>query len=143
MIVVDVETTGTNPIKNSLVSIGAVDFDNPTEQFYQECRIWDGAHVETEALAVNGFTEEQITDPKKPTEAEIIKNFLAWIELRPNQLVVAQNPMFDLGFLQAATYRASQDYRLAHRSIDIHTLAFMHMVKRGIEPPIKNKKKRY
>lgn len=140
MIVVDVETTGTNPIKNSLVSIGAVDFENPAEQFYQECRMWDGAHVEPEAMMVNGFTEEQITDLKKPTEAEIIKNFLTWIELRPNQLVVAQNPMFDLGFLQAATYRAGQDYRLAHRSIDIHTVAFIHMVKRGIEPPMKNKK---
>lgn len=140
MIIIDVETTGTNPTKNSLVSIGAVDFNNPNERFYEECQIWDGAHIEPAALVVNGFTEEQIRDPKKPTESETIKHFLAWFEKRDNQLVVAQNPMFDLGFLQNAAYRAGEDYKLAHRSIDVHTLAFMHMVKRGIEPPFKNKK---
>lgn len=140
MIIVDVETTGTNPAKNSLVSIGAVNFNNSSEQFYQECCVWDGAHIEPAALAVNGYTEEQINDASRPTEAEIVKNFLDWIEKQDNQLVVAQNPMFDLGFLQAAAHRAGVDYKLAHRSLDIHTLAYMHMVKRGIEPPMKNKK---
>ena len=41
-----------------------VDFDNPNERFYEECRIWDGAHIEPAAFVVNGFTEEQIRDPK-------------------------------------------------------------------------------
>ncbi|HLP44010.1 MAG TPA: 3'-5' exonuclease [Candidatus Nanoarchaeia archaeon] len=140
MIIVDVETTGTNPAKNSLVSIGAVNFDAPLDQFYEECQIWDGAHIEPAAMEVNGFTEEQIRDTKKPTEAETLKNFLVWIESKQNQIVVAQNPMFDLGFLQAAAYRAGVDYKLAHRSLDIHTLAFMHMIKKGIEPPINNGK---
>ena len=61
MIVVDVETTGLYPNKNSIVSIGAVDFLNPVNTFYQECRIWRGAKISDQALEVNGFTKKQIT----------------------------------------------------------------------------------
>ena len=56
MIVVDVESSGVDAQKDSLVSVGAIDFDNPENRFYEECRIWDGAHVEKEALEINGFT---------------------------------------------------------------------------------------
>jgi len=48
--------------------------------------------------------------------------------------------MFDLGFLQAAAARHHIDFRIAHRSLDLHTMTYFHMVKRGIEPPMKNKK---
>ena len=57
MIVVDVETSGLDDEKNSLLSIGAVDFYNPKNQFYGECRVREGAEVNPEALEVNGFTE--------------------------------------------------------------------------------------
>ena len=50
MIVVDVETSGMDAYKHSLLSIGAVDFENPVERFYEECRIWDGAGLWTNRL---------------------------------------------------------------------------------------------
>ena len=46
MIVVDVETTGVDARKNSIVSIGAVDFENQKNQFYGECKIWEGAEID-------------------------------------------------------------------------------------------------
>ena len=36
MIIVDVETTGIDPEKHSIVSIGAVDFSNPSNEFYMK-----------------------------------------------------------------------------------------------------------
>lgn len=140
MIVVDVETTGTNPEKHSIISIGAVDFDHPTDQFYQECRVWEGAHVEPAAMAVNGMTDEQIRDPKKPEEGETVKEFFAWLQTRENMLLAGHNPMFDLGFLQAAAARHHIDFTIAHRSLDLHTLAYAHMVQHGQNPPLKNGK---
>lgn len=80
MIVIDVEASGVSPEKNSLVSLGAVDFANPQNRFYEECRIWDGAHIEKGALEVNGFTREQITDPKKKTDREVVTDF--WLGLK-------------------------------------------------------------
>ena len=57
MIVVDIETTGTNPQKHSIVSIGAINLEASAERFYIECRIWVGAHIDPAALVVNVFDE--------------------------------------------------------------------------------------
>ena len=65
MIVVDVETTGSIPYRHSIVSIGAVEFENPTNQFYEECRIFEGAEIEDIAMKVNGFSYDEINDPSK------------------------------------------------------------------------------
>ena len=135
MIILDIEATGTNPNKHSILSIGALDFENPTNQFYDECRMWDGAHLESGALEVNGFTKAEATDPTKKTEAEAVQAFIAWAEDCRDWTLAGQNPSFDRDFLEAACRRAHLDFPFAHRTIDTHSLSYMHMVKRGIVPP--------
>lgn len=138
MIIVDVETTGTNSNKHSLVSIGAIDFLDPSRTFHEECRIWEGAHVMEEALAVNGSTQESITDPVKKSEAEITALFFEWAMQSRNHMLAGQNPLFDIGFLQQAAERAGLNFPVAHRSLDQHTVAYVHMLGRSIVPPVKN-----
>ena len=54
-----------------------------------------------------------------------------------------QNPSFDRDFLRAAARRAKHtDWPFAHRTIDSHSLCYMHMVKRGLTPPIDPEHKR-
>lgn len=136
MIIIDIEASGVNYIKHSIVSIGAVDFDNPTNRFYGECRIWDGAHIMDEALEVNGFTKEQITDLNKQSEADLVQNFIEWSQHMSDRTLVGQNVSFDRDMLKTACDRADIPWDLAHRTIDTHTLCWMHMVKKGIIPPI-------
>jgi DNA polymerase III epsilon subunit-like protein len=139
MLVVDIEASGTEYHKHSIVSIGALPLADPTKRFYGECRIWDGAHIMEEALAVNGFTEREITDPKKKTEAELVEEFFAWAyTIDGDRTFAGQNPSFDRDFLKAAAERAHLDWSFAHRTIDTHTLCYMHMVRRGFEPPVTN-----
>ena len=139
MIVVDVEASGTDYGKHSIVSIGALDFENPTNQFYDECRIWDGAHIMDEALAVNGFTKEEIIDSSKKTEGEITRSFIAWALAVDERTLAGQNVSFDRDFLRAAAERVHHlDWPFAYRTIDTHTLCYMHMVKRGLRVPIMN-----
>ncbi|MCH7529801.1 3'-5' exonuclease [Patescibacteria group bacterium] len=140
MIIVDVEASGTDYNKHSIVSIGALDFDNPENKFYEECKIWDGAHIMDEALLVNGFTEEEIKDPNKKTEGQITDTFLQWAMALPEHTIGGQNPSFDRDFIKAAAEREHLNWQLAYRTIDTHTLAHMHMVKRGITPPVANKR---
>ncbi len=140
MIILDVETTGANPHTHSLVSIGAIDFENPEEKFYEECRIWDGAHIEPEALAVNGYTEAEIRDPSKKRDGEILTLFLDWILGRADNLIGGQNPFFDTGFLEATAAREHINFPIARRIIDLHSICYFHMTKRNIKPPSKNKK---
>ena len=141
MIVVDVEASGTEPHKHSIVSVGAIDFDKPDRQLYAECHIWDGAHVMDEALEVNGFTLEQIKDPKKQTEGELVHKFIEWALEAPDRTLAGQNPSFDRDFLRNAAERAGHtDWPFAFRTIDTHTLCYMHMVKRGLIPPLEHQR---
>ena len=61
MIVADLETTGLDSRKHSILSIGAMDFENQENTFYGECRIRENSEIDEEALRVNGFTREKIT----------------------------------------------------------------------------------
>jgi DNA polymerase III epsilon subunit-like protein len=136
MIVIDIEASGTEYKKHSIVSIGALDFDNPEYRFYEECRIWDGAHIMDEALAVCGYTKEQITDPAKKTEGEVIRMFMEWTQQVADRTLAGQNVSFDRDYVKAACEREGLPWELAHRTIDTHSLCHMHMVKRGLVPPI-------
>lgn len=137
MIVVDVEASGVDYHKNSIVSVGAVDFSNPENRFYVECRVWDGAHINDEALDINGFTKEEITDSRKKSEGDAVHEFIAWALTLPERTLAGQNVSFDRDFLRAAAERAGHtDWPFAHRTVDTHSLCYMHMVKRGLTPPV-------
>jgi DNA polymerase III epsilon subunit-like protein len=139
MIVLDVESTGLNPKTGSIVAIGALDLADPTNQFYDECRVWEGAHIDPDALAINGFSKEDVTDTSRRTEAELVASFIAWAMDKPKEhTLAAQNVSFDLEFIQAACERAGIECPFAKRTIDTHSLVWMHMVTRGVEPPQKN-----
>lgn len=137
MLVVDCEMSGLDPQKNSIVSIGAIDFDNPKRQLYEECRVWEGAHIEDEALEVNGFTKEQIVDPAKQSEADAVHKFIAFAAGMADITIAGQNVFTDDSFLRAAAVRAGHTaWPFAHRILDIHSLCYEHMIKRGVAPPV-------
>jgi DNA polymerase III epsilon subunit-like protein len=138
MIVLDIEATGTNCEVHSIVSIGAIDFIRPEQIFNEECQIWEGAHINPDALKYNGFTEAQITDPTKQTDEQIVKKLLAWIEDREDRTIAGQNPSFDVGFLRATALRYNMNISLAHRSIDQHSIVYAHMIARGLTPPLEH-----
>lgn len=137
MIVVDVEASGVDYKKCSIISVGALDLDHPEKQFYEECRIWDGAHEEEGASAVHGMTHEQMTDPNKQSEADLVHKFIAFAEPVADTTFAGQNVSFDRDFLRTAAERAGHtNWPFAHRTIDTHSLCWMHMVKRGMTPPV-------
>lgn len=142
MIVIDVEASGTNYEKHSIVSLGALDIDAPEHRLYLECRIWDGAHIMPDALRVNGFTEEEITDATKMSEGKLVRTFLEWSQHLGDRTLAGQNVSFDRDFVKAACGREGIAWDLAYRTIDTHTLCYMHMVKRGLTPPIDSDNRR-
>lgn len=139
MIVLDVETSGVDPERHSILSLGALDLDEPTNQFYDECRVWEGGLISKEALKINGFTQEQATDTNTKTESELIEAFIAWAMDRPkDRTLAAQNVAFDKAFVEIACRRAGVEFPFAHRTIDIHTLTWAHMRFTGAEVPTEN-----
>ena len=142
MIVLDIEASGTNYEKHSIVSIGALDLTDPDRRFYKECRIWEGAHIMDGALEVNGFTEAEITDPQKPSEAEITQQFMEWTMECDDRTLCGQNVSFDRDFVRVACERAHLSYDLPYRTLDTHTIAYTHMYLRGLRPPFDEQHKR-
>jgi DNA polymerase III epsilon subunit-like protein len=138
MIILDVEASGLDPNQNSILSIGAFDFYNPSNKFYGECKVWDGAHINDEALAINGFTADEALDSSKQTDVELIQKFIEWSKTCKEKTFAGQNPSFDRDFLRSAALRGKLDWPFAYRTIDQHSLCYMHMIKQGIEPPTAN-----
>jgi DNA polymerase III epsilon subunit-like protein len=137
MIVVDVETTGVDTERCSIVSIGAVDYLQPKRRFYRECRIFDGALVADEALAVNGFTREGISDPHKPTDAVIVEELEFWSQQSQARLWAGHNPMLmDVKMIRLAAERNSQPWPFNYRSLDLHSVCLTVMALTGIDRPM-------
>lgn len=142
MLVLDVEASGTESRVHSIVSVGALDFEHPDTRLYLECRMWDGAHIMDEALAVNGMSREAIQDPGKVSEAELYDAFVAFAEPVRDHTFAGHNPSFDRDFLHAAALRAHKNWPFAHRTVDTHSLCYMHMIQRGFIPPIEHGRSR-
>ncbi len=132
MIVVDVETTGIEPSKHSIVSIGAVDFFAPDNQFYEECSIWDGAETTKEALRITGFTEEQVRDKSKMPLRHAIQKFSVWLSTRKYKTIAGHNIAFDRSFLKSSAERYGIHLPLLYRVIDLHTLVYIHHLMRNL-----------
>jgi len=167
MLILDTECSGLRPDLHSILSIGALDFRNPSNRFYGECRVWEvsdsrgesekafeavceqcevncpkgvqpqlRAGIMDDALEVNGFTHAQATNPTKQTEAELVAAFLDWSQDLPERTLTGQNVAFDRNMLEGAARRAKLNWNLAHRTIDVHTLCWMHVIKSGGQPPV-------
>ncbi|MDQ5950227.1 MAG: polymerase subunit epsilon [Patescibacteria group bacterium] len=136
MIIVDIETTGTNPSAHSIISIGAVDMDDPTREFKETCRAFPGAKVEKEATAINGVSQEEAFNEDRQTDEEILKHFIVWMKDSRDHTVAGQNPHFDVSFLEATAKRYHLDISIPHRIIDMHSMTILHMANRGINYPV-------
>ena len=140
MIVADIEASGLDHNRHSLLSIGAVELEHPERQFYGECRMWDGATTMSDALAVNGFSEAECRDPKKHSLEELMQNFFHWIEQCEDKTLAGQNVSFDRDFLNNSFSRSHLGWHFSYRTLDLHSMAYMDMIKRGLAIPTKNER---
>ena len=123
MIIIDIETTGLDPIACSILSIGAVDFENGDE-FYVECQMYPNSLIEDAALKINGFNQEQLCDPTKVTVRELYLMFVDWAKNRKMPLAGQQVGSFDIKFLQAIAKKENFSWTFTHRSVDLHSVAY-------------------
>lgn len=144
MIVLDIETSWADPYNNSIVSIWAIELENPLNQFYEECKVFNWADIQPKALEVNWFTVEQITDITKQTVWELILNFINWCNGIDDRTVWWHNVgYFDLRFLEENGNKVwiKHNFWLLnwnYRTIDLHTVAYSYLVRNNIEIVMKN-----
>jgi DNA polymerase III epsilon subunit-like protein len=118
--------------------VGAVDFENPLNRFYMECRIWEGAHISDEALRINGFSRAEAVDIKKPFDRDLVTAFLKWAHSISERTIAGQNPSTDRDFLKATAERYHIDWPFAHRVVDLHSVMYFELILKGKGVPTKN-----
>lgn len=127
MIVLDIETTGIDPLRHCMLSLGAVDFDTGDE-FYGECQVYPDRIIDDFALGINGFTREQCTDKNKPYPFGLYVSFLMWAAGREPLLAGQQVGSFDAKFLRVIhdTYNGEviAPWPFGHRTVDLHSVAY-------------------
>lgn len=145
---VDEETTGLNQDRSgrrhdrhSIAQIGAVDLLT-NRSFYGRCRIRDGAEVDIEALAVNGITMDELTDPSLPTEAQLLEAFSEWsMKVKgdgPSRLMGGINPRFDHEFLGSSARHAGmsmKQFPFGRRTMGVEDLCTAESYSRAVPIP--------
>ncbi len=128
-LVSDAETTHVDPMIGGVASWASLNYARPDQTFYMECRVADHKTVDPGALKVNGFTEEQVRDPKKPSEEELTVAFFDWAMKQaegyegPVRLEIAgENPRFDTGHLRAISDPMKLEWIFGHRTMDLHSV---------------------
>jgi DNA polymerase-3 subunit epsilon len=123
MIALDCEMSGLDPVHNCILSIGAVDLEDPSRTFYGECYIPEDKTFDPVALSINGFTEEQINDKNKNSLKELMQKLFDWLQDCKEKTLVGQNISLDRAFLNTAFKESEIDFQFHYRSIDIHSVA--------------------
>ncbi len=128
MIVVDVETGGLDPDKNPLLSVGAVDFDKDSNTFYGKCHPFGPCEITAEALEVNGIDIKEWDNNQ--SLQKMMESFVKWLKTtRDPSTLAGHNPRFDLDFLYVNALRCGVKLPFSYRTVDLHTLAYMHRMK--------------
>lgn len=138
MIVVDGEFSGLDPNKHAILSLGAIDMNDPGREFYGECQLPDWATTDPIAMQINGFSDEEIHDETKKTLGELAREFIAWADQAQDRTLAGQNVWNDWAMLNAAFSRNEIDWDLGHRILDLHSVVYAHMMARGTEIPVNN-----
>lgn len=131
MLSIDCEMTGLDSERCSILSIGVVDMTHTERRFYGECRVFEGALIQEEALRVNGFTQEDCIDTEKQTVDQLMASLYEFIEASPSHLLLGQNVYLDREFLNNAFKRAGIAFAFNHRIIELHSVAYAELVRRG------------
>lgn len=137
MIVIDTETSGLDSRKHSILSIGAVEFENPENYFYGECRLREGAEIDLQALNVNGFTEEEIKNKEKSCK-ELLEEFLIWVSKIDDRTFAGMATHFDFAFLFDHCNFYGLHWPFKHRTVDLHSVFYFNLLRNKKEIPLKD-----
>jgi DNA polymerase III epsilon subunit-like protein len=126
MIIVDIETSGLDPRKHSMLSLGAIDY-NTGDEFYGECRMEEGRMIDDVSLSINGFTREQCVDPNKPYPHGLYIRFLEWAAQREKLLAGQQVGSLDVPFLKEihdGVRGLVGPWPFGYRTVDLHSVMY-------------------
>lgn len=125
MVVVDLETTGLDPVEHGVVDFGAVDLNDPDRQFSMKCHIDHDDGISEEALEVNGQSIDEVMNQNRPDQETAFKEWRTWANKGKNRTLAGHNLAgFDVLFLKEIANNIDEDWTFGHRFVDLHSVAY-------------------
>ncbi len=106
MIFLNLKTTGPDSKIHGIIGIGAVEYENPCNFFYETPRLEKDKKIEFRALEDTGFKEYELKDPSKKSLGRVLKEFLDWVE-RIHKRNLVEYCKQNIDFLRTAMEEAS------------------------------------
>ena len=135
--VLDVETTGVNPERCAILSIGIVSYGEKLDEFYREYYPFDGAEVVEESMRVNGLDIDNIERGRVNDPENVVDDVRSFLKSNRCNVTAGQNPSFDRNFVNAYAERYGSDFRLPIWMLDMHSACMAYMLEKGIDIPRK------
>ena len=128
ILIIDVETTGIDCNKHACIELGAMLLDrdlNPIREYSTFITPWEGAEIQSEAMAVNGITPAELE--RAPSVSEVVEQFHCIFQPDQRKLFISGwNVWFDVGFLKAMYGRAGRDWPFRSRMLDMQSIVTFH-----------------
>lgn len=134
MIILDLETSGVHPDKNSILSLGAIEFENPDNRIYLECRLREGAEWSEEAERVHGIPRAKAKG-NSLSEEQLVRQFVEWAMNVHDRTLAGQCIHFDFGFISECCRRYGIKWIFGYRIIDLHSVMYVMFKRLGHHLP--------
>lgn len=128
ILILDVETTGFDPMRHACIEVGAVLLDlnlQPISEFSSLIAPWPGAVIEGASMEVNKISVSLLRTA--PAIADAIEKFTDTFGLHQRApLIGGWNVSFDVMFLRTLYERAERKWPFSHRVLDVQSVVSFH-----------------
>ncbi len=125
IMILDLETTGLDPLNRDVLEIGAVLADGTA--FYARLKGYSFREKDAMAFKVNGLDPDDIQKGMDPKEAwhRFAQWAADWNPVKDTSYrwhIAGKNPSFDIGFLSEERYHYKFPFEYSRRGFDLHTV---------------------
>jgi hypothetical protein len=135
--VLDIETTGLDPDRCAILSVGIVSYGERLDEFYREYYPFEGAWLDKEGMKINGLSIDKIGRDAVNDPKNVVDDVRSFLQKNKCNVTAGQNPSFDRGFVNAYAKRYGIDFRLPIWMLDMHSVCMAYMLENSIEVPKK------
>lgn len=133
LLVLDVETTGLLPGRDTIIEIGAclLSEHDLVEKATFHSRVYTTSAISASALAAHGMS---LADLKRAPEiTEVVRKFSAFAP--KDAIICGHNVGFDVAFLHAAYDQVGIAYDFDYHILDVWSIAFFVLGSRAVQLP--------
>ena len=142
VLVIDVEATGLDPVKNACIEVGAVLLDEtlePIDDYSSLIAPWEGAEFNKESMAVHKISMKELKEARDfhAVIGEFHKRFCSGPSI---PVLAGWNVWFDVAFLRALYDKTEIQWPFSHRFLDVQAIVlfFSRLDSPSLEKTVKS-----